>query len=82
MSATPVTPLSPEPATLEEGGRPRTRSYPVQVIFDLGMTEFDSFYLYMPMQPAQDYLNMFDRVLQAERFGAQPMRPTKSARRS
>lgn len=59
----PVTLLSPEPATLEEGGRPRTRSFPVQVIFDLGMTEFDSFYLYMPMQPAQDYLNMFDRVL-------------------
>ncbi len=36
---------------------------PVQVIFDLGTTEFDSFYLYMPLQPAQDYLNMFDRVL-------------------
>ena len=32
-------------------------------VFDLGMTEFDSFYLYMPMRPAQDYLDMFDRVL-------------------
>jgi lipoprotein-releasing system permease protein len=33
------------------------------VIFDLGMTEFDSFYLYMPLRPAQDYLEVFDRVL-------------------
>ncbi|WP_423067928.1 ABC transporter permease [Devosia sp. CN2-171] len=58
-----VTLLSPDPGSLEGGARPRTRSYPVRVIFDLGMTEFDSFYLYMPMQPAQDYLDMFDRVL-------------------
>jgi lipoprotein-releasing system permease protein len=57
-----VTLLSPDPAGIE-GTRPRTRSFPVQVIFDLGMTEFDSFYLYMPMRPAQDYLDMFDRVL-------------------
>jgi len=58
-----VTLLSPEPIGTEGTGRPRTRSFPVQVIFDLGMTEFDSFYVYMPMQPAQDYLDMFDRVL-------------------
>ncbi len=58
-----VTLLSPDPGNLEGGTRPRTRSYPVQVIFDLGMTEFDSFYLYMPIRAAQDYLDMFDRVL-------------------
>jgi lipoprotein-releasing system permease protein len=58
-----VTLLSPDPTALDGGSRPRTRSFPVQVIFDLGMTEFDSFYLYMPMRPAQDYLDMFDRVL-------------------
>jgi lipoprotein-releasing system permease protein len=59
-----VTLLSPEPT--DGGGRPRTRSFPVQVIFDLGMTEFDSFYLYMPLRPAQDYLDMFDRVLKPD----------------
>jgi len=59
----PVTLLSPDPGNLGAGNRPRTRSFPVQIIFDLGMTEFDSFYLYLPMQPAQDYLDMFDRVL-------------------
>lgn len=58
-----VTLLSPDPANIEGSSRPRTRSYPVKVIFDLGMTEFDSFYLYLPLRPAQDYLDMFDRVL-------------------
>jgi lipoprotein-releasing system permease protein len=59
----PVTLLTPDPVGTEGNTRPRTRSFPVQVIFDLGMTEFDTFYLYMPLQPAQDYLDMFDRVL-------------------
>lgn len=61
-----VTLLSPDPGNLQGGTRPRTRSYPVKVIFDLGMTEFDSFYLYLPMRPAQDYLDMFDRVLKPD----------------
>ena len=59
----PLTLLSPNGQETAEGRTSRTRSYRVQVIFDLGMTEFDSFYLYMPLQPAQDYFNMFDRVL-------------------
>lgn len=59
----PLTLLSPNGAETAQGRTSRTRSYKVSVIFDLGMTEFDSFYLYMPLQPAQDYFNMFDRVL-------------------
>lgn len=62
----PVTLLSPDTQNPQGGSRPRTRSYPVQVIFDLGMTEFDSFYLYMPLRPAQDYLDMFERVLKPD----------------
>ena len=41
----------------------------VNVIFDLGMVEFDSFYLYMPMQAAQDYFKAYEDVL---REGATP----------
>jgi lipoprotein-releasing system permease protein len=40
------------------GGAPQYRSYPVNVIFDLGMVEFDSFYLYMPLDNAQSYFRM------------------------
>jgi len=59
----PLTLLSPNGQETSSGRSSRTRSYRVAVIFDLGMTEFDSFYLYMPLQAAQDYFNMFDRVL-------------------
>ncbi|MDB5540247.1 MAG: Multidrug transporter substrate-binding protein [Devosia sp.] len=62
----PVTLLTPDTEGAQGGNRPRTRSYRVQVIFDLGMTEFDSFYLYMPLRAAQDYLDMFERVLRPD----------------
>jgi lipoprotein-releasing system permease protein len=40
------------------GAAPQYRSYDVNVIFDLGMIEFDSFYIYMPLEDAQDYYKM------------------------
>ena len=58
-----------EPRSRQPAGRRRVRARdPIRfkVIFDLGMTEFDSFYLYLPMRPAQDYLDMFDRVLKPD----------------
>ena len=40
------------------GEAPQYRVYPVNVIFDLGMVDFDSFYLYMPLDNAQSYFEM------------------------
>lgn len=58
----PLTLVSP--SDLASGsGAPNVRSFPVRVIFDVGMTEFDTFYVYLPLQQAQDYLGQFDRVL-------------------
>jgi len=59
----PVTIVNPNGATTPFGSTPQIRSYPVQVIFDLGMVEFDSFYLFMPMQAAQDYFRLYEDVL-------------------
>ncbi len=59
----PVTLVTPDGPQTASGRSPQIRSFPVKVIFELGMTEFDSFYLYLPMQPAQNYFNMFERVL-------------------
>jgi lipoprotein-releasing system permease protein len=59
----PVTLITPNGPETGEGRSPQIRSFPVKVIFNLGMTEFDSFYLYLPLRAAQDYFNMFDRVL-------------------
>ena len=58
-----VTIINPKGAVTPFGTTPNIRSYPVNIIFDLGMVEFDSFYIFMPMQPAQDYFHLYDDVL-------------------
>jgi lipoprotein-releasing system permease protein len=58
-----VTIVNPNGTNTPFGKTPQIRSYPVNVIFNLGMVEFDSFYLYMPMEPAQSYFKLFEDVL-------------------
>jgi lipoprotein-releasing system permease protein len=55
----PITIVNPNGTTTPFGRTPQIRSYPVNVIFDLGMVDFDSFYLFMPMTPAQTYFRLF-----------------------
>jgi lipoprotein-releasing system permease protein len=58
-----VTLVNPNGSNTPFGKTPQIRSYPVNVIFNLGMVEFDSFYVYMPMQPAQSYFKLYEDVL-------------------
>jgi len=58
-----VTIVNPNGTNTPFGKTPQIRSYPVNVIFNLGMVEFDSFYLYMPMEPAQSYFKLYEDVL-------------------
>ena len=68
----------PSPSSIRTGptrpsaARRNIRSYPVSVIFNLGMVEFDSFYVYMPMQAAQKYFKLYEDVLKP---GVQPPAP-------
>ena len=55
----PITIVNPNGANTPFGKTPQIRSFPVNVIFNLGMVEFDSFYVYMPMQAAQTYFKMY-----------------------
>ena len=59
----PITIVNPNGANTPFGKTPQIRSYPVNVIFNLGMVEFDSFYVYMPMQQAQSYFKLYEDVL-------------------
>jgi lipoprotein-releasing system permease protein len=59
----PITIVNPNGANTPFGKTPQIRSFPVNVIFDLGMVEFDSFYVYMPMQAAQTYFKLYEDVL-------------------
>ncbi|MEQ1902378.1 MAG: ABC transporter permease [Devosia sp.] len=65
----PVTIVNPNGANTPFGKTPQIRSFPVNVIFNLGMVEFDSFYVYMPMEPAQTYFKLYEDVLKP---GVQP----------
>lgn len=67
--------INPNGAMTPFGTTPQIRSYPVNVIFDLGMVEFDSFFMYMPLEPAQDYFKMYDEVLKP---GFGPLDPLAS----
>jgi lipoprotein-releasing system permease protein len=58
-----ITIVNPNGANTPFGKTPQIRSYPVNVIFNLGMVEFDSFYIYMPMQQAQSYFKLYEDVL-------------------
>jgi lipoprotein-releasing system permease protein len=56
----PVTIVNPNGTTTPFGKTPQVRSYPVNVIFNLGMVEFDSFFLYMPLGEAQSYFRLYE----------------------
>lgn len=55
----PVTIVNPDGTMTPFGQTAAMRSYPVNVIFDIGMPEVDNFYIYMPMQAAQVYFKQF-----------------------
>ncbi|KKB83774.1 multidrug ABC transporter substrate-binding protein [Devosia limi DSM 17137] len=67
--------INPDGQMTPFGSTPQVRSYPVNVIFDLGMVEFDSFFLYMPIGPAQDFFKMYEDVLKP---GQEPLDPMAS----
>jgi len=58
-----ITLINPDGATTPFGTTPQIRSYPIVATFDLGMVEFDSFFVYLPMKPAQKYFKLFKDVL-------------------
>lgn len=60
-----VTIINPNGTPTPFGKTPAIRTYPVNVIFNLGMPEYDGFYVYMPMQSAQVYFKLYEDRLKA-----------------
>ena len=50
------------------GTMPRIMSYPVMTSFFMGMYEYDSGYIFMPLETAQKYLNRGDAVTHIDLF--------------
>ena len=53
-----VTLLAPRGTATPFGTAPRVLSYPVVALFQIGMSEYDSSFLFMPLEEAQQYFRM------------------------
>jgi len=63
---------SPNGAQTPFGMVPRSQAYKVVGFFQMGMSEYDSHILFMPLAEAQDFLNMDDSVSALEIMVANP----------
>ena len=52
-----ITLSTPKGATTPFGTAPRTKTYAVKAIFEIGMTEFDSTFVFMPLTESQAFFN-------------------------
>ena len=52
-----ITIISPRGAVTPFGVTPRVKSYPISAIFEVGMTEIDLAFVFMPLEEAQLYFN-------------------------
>jgi lipoprotein-releasing system permease protein len=67
-----VTLISPQGTATAFGTVPRVRAYRVAGTFDIGMSEYDSGIIFMPMEAAQLYFKMPDAVSSLEIFVRDP----------
>ena len=69
-----ITLVSPQGRATVIGTIPRLRAYTVAAIFEVGMNEYDSTYVFMPLAAAQIYFQTGDAASQVEVFVADPTR--------
>ncbi len=76
-----ITLTAPRGAQTPFGTTPRIKSYPVIAVYEVGMSEFDSAFVYMPLSEAQAYFNRDGDVNVVEVFLENPDRidPAKAA---
>lgn len=63
-----ITLVTPKGATTPFGTAPRTKGYQVAAVFELGMSEFDATFVYIPLTEAQAFFNREDDVSVIEVF--------------
>ena len=69
-----MTLVAPQGAATPFGTTPRIKAYPVKAIFEIGMTEFDASFVFMPLPEAQAYFNRDGDVNVIEIFVDNPDR--------
>ncbi|MCQ8782655.1 lipoprotein-releasing ABC transporter permease subunit [Mangrovibrevibacter kandeliae] len=67
-----ITLVSPEGDATPLGVTPRVKAYPVVAIFEIGLSEYDAAYVYMPLSEAQLFFNQEDKAQSVEIFVDNP----------
>lgn len=67
-----LTIITPEGDVTPFGSAPRSKGYPITAIFEIGLSEFDAAYVYMPFAEAQLFFNSEGRSQSIEVFVDQP----------
>jgi lipoprotein-releasing system permease protein len=69
-----LTLVSPRGAVTPMGTTPRIKGYPVRGIFEVGMSEYDAVFVFLPLAEAQAYFNKDGSVSAIEVFVGDPDR--------
>ncbi len=69
-----LTVISPQGRTTVLGTVPRLRAYRVVAMFEVGMNEYDSTFVFLPMAAAQTFFQTGDAASQIEVFVEDPLR--------
>ncbi len=67
-----ITLVSPRGAVTPMGTTPRIKPYKVAAVFEIGMSEYDSSFVFMPLAEAQAYFNRANDVTAIEIYTANP----------
>ncbi|WP_074380654.1 lipoprotein-releasing ABC transporter permease subunit [Bartonella doshiae] len=60
--------ITPDGDATPFGVTPRVKAYKVIAIFEVGMSEYDSIFIFMPLREAQMFFNLEDKVQSLELF--------------
>jgi len=69
-----ITLVAPKGAVTPMGTTPRIKPYKVAAVFEIGMSEYDSTFVFMPLPEAQAYFNRNDDVTSIEVYTDNPDR--------
>ena len=67
-----VTLVAPRGAVTPMGTTPRIKSYKISAVFEIGMSEYDASFVFMPLKEAQAYFNRAGDVTSIEVYGLDP----------
>jgi lipoprotein-releasing system permease protein len=67
-----VTLVAPRGAVTPMGTTPRIKSYKISAVFEIGMSEYDAAFVFMPLKEAQAYFNRAGDVTSIEVYGDNP----------